>query len=143
MLRCLSLTNMPFCSMDMPIGWHGLSMPTEGNSVHMLIVITNFNVRGIKFTNISQENSNVEPREEDSNSPSSNTIGRDTTKDKHSKYHIVMPYTQRLGESIKKICSKYGIQTHCKCNKTSKQILVKPNDKNPLDKKSRVNYWYQ
>ena len=87
-----------------------------------------------KFTNRSQENSNAEPREEDSNSPSGNTIGRDTTQDKHSKEHIVIPYTQELGESIKKICSKYGIQTHFKGNKTIKQRLVKPKDKDPLYK---------
>ena len=37
---------MPYCSMSMPIGWNGLSMPTEGCSVHMPTVITNFKVRG-------------------------------------------------------------------------------------------------
>ena len=39
---------MPYCSMHMPIGWNGLSMPTEGCSVHMPIVITNFKVRSVK-----------------------------------------------------------------------------------------------
>ena len=29
-----------------------------------------------------------------------------------TKGHIVIPYTQGLGRSIKKICSRYGIQTH-------------------------------
>ena len=43
---------MPYCSMHMPIGWNGLSMPTEGNSVHMAIVITNFKVRGVKQDSI-------------------------------------------------------------------------------------------
>ena len=46
-----------------------------------------------KFTNRSQENSNVEPREKDSSSPSSN-IGRDCTEDEYHKGHIVIPYTQ-------------------------------------------------
>ena len=78
----------------------------------------------------------MEPREEVNNSPSSNTIVRDTTKDKHSKGHIIIPYTQGLGENIKKICSKYGIQTHFKGNKTIKQVLVKPKDKEPLVMKS-------
>ena len=32
----------------MSIGWNGLSMPTEGWSVCMPIVITNFKVRGVK-----------------------------------------------------------------------------------------------
>ena len=96
-----------------------------------------------KFTNSSQENSNTQPREEDSNNPSGNTTGRDPTKDKYNKGHIVIPYTQGLGESIKKICSKYGIQTHFKGNKTIKEILVKSKDKDPLDRRSEAIYWYQ
>ena len=36
------------CSIHMHIGWNGLSMPTEGCSVHMPIVITNFKLRGVK-----------------------------------------------------------------------------------------------
>ena len=39
---------MPYCSMHMPISWNGLSMPTEGSSVHMLIVIIKCKVRGVK-----------------------------------------------------------------------------------------------
>ena len=48
MLRCLSMPSMPSCSMHMPIGWNGLSMPTEGCSVHMPIIITNFKLRGVE-----------------------------------------------------------------------------------------------
>ena len=48
-----------------------------------------------------------------------------------------------LGESIKHICSKYGIQTHFKGNRTLKQILVKTKDKDPKEKKSGVIYCYQ
>ena len=39
---------MPSCSMHMPIGWNGLSMPTKGCSVHMPITITNFKLRGVE-----------------------------------------------------------------------------------------------
>ena len=63
------------------------------------------------------------------------TLQEDTTKDKYNKGHIVIPYTQGLGESIRKICGKNGIQTHFKGNRTIKQILVKPKDKDPLDRK--------
>ena len=49
-----------------------------------------------KFTNRGQESSNAQPREEDSNNPSGNTTGRDPTKDKGNKGHIVIPYTQGL-----------------------------------------------
>ena len=61
----------------------------------------------------------------------------------YNKGHIVIPYTQGLGESIKNIHKKYGIQTHSKGNKTMKDILVKPKDKDPLDRKSVTAYWYQ
>ena len=36
------------------------------------------------------------------------------TREVKSKGHIVIPYTQGLCESIKKICGRYGIQTHFK-----------------------------
>ena len=37
---------MFYCSMWMPIGWEGLSMPTDGHSVHMPIIIINSRLRG-------------------------------------------------------------------------------------------------
>ena len=40
-----------------------------------------------------------------------------------SKGHIVIPYTC-LCESIKKICGRYGIQTHFKGGNTIKNLLV-------------------
>ena len=39
-----------------------------------------------------------------------------------------------MGKSIKNICRKYG--THFKRNRTIRSILVKPKDKDPLDRKS-------
>ena len=49
-----------------------------------------------------------------------------------SKGHIVIPYTQGLCESIKRICGRYGIQTHFKGSKTIKNLLVSPKDKDPM-----------
>ena len=43
-----------------------------------------------------------------------------------SKGHIVILYTQGLCESIKRICGRYGIQTHFKGGKTIKNLLVSP-----------------
>ena len=43
-----------------------------------------------------------------------------------NKGHIVIPYTQGLCESIKKICGRYGIQTHFKGGRTIKNPLVSP-----------------
>ena len=98
-----------------------------------------------KVLNNSHKNSYTqgEPTEEDTNNPSSNTTGREPHKDKYSKSHIVTPYTQGLGETINKICSKYGIQVHFKGNRNFKEMLVKTKDKDPIDKKSRAIYWYQ
>ena len=41
------------------------------------------------------------------------------------------------------ICRKYGFQTHFKGNRTIKNILVKPKDKDPLDRMNGAIYWYQ
>ena len=87
-------------------------------------------------------NDQGEPSDKDSNNPNGNTTGRDPTKEKYQG-HIVIPFTQGLGESIKKIYRMYGIQTHFKGNRTFKNILVKPKDKDPLDRKSGAIYWYQ
>ena len=62
---------------------------------------------------------------------------------KYNKGHIIIPFTQGLGASIKKTCRKYGIQTHFKGNKTIKNILVKPKGKDPLYRKCGAIYWYQ
>ena len=45
------------------------------------------------------------------------------------------PIYPRLAKSIKRICSKYGRQTHFKGNRTIKELLVKPKDKDPMEKK--------
>ena len=95
--------------------------------------------------NHSQEDSNTqgEPSEEDTNNIRDNTTRRDPNKEKHMKGHIVIPYSQGIGESIKKICRKYGIQTNFKGNMTIMQILLTFKDKDPMDKKSGAIYWYQ
>ena len=60
-----------------------------------------------KFIKNNQENSNVvnnqgELSEQDSSNPSSNITGRYFTKEKSKKGHIFIPYTQGIGESIKR-----------------------------------------
>ena len=56
------------------------------------------------------------------------------TREVKSKGHIVIPYTQGLCESIKKIYCRYGIQTHFKGGSTIKNLLVSQSD---------AIYWYQ
>ena len=60
-----------------------------------------------------------------------------------NKGHIVILYTQGLCESIKKICGRYGIQTHFKGGKTIKNLLVSSKDKDPMVNQSGAIYWYQ
>ena len=55
-----------------------------------------------------------------------------TTKDAKTKGHIVISYTQGLCECIKKICGRYGIQTHFKGGHTIRHLLVSPKDKDPM-----------
>ena len=49
-----------------------------------------------------------------------NTLPSLPTMECKVRVHIVIPYTQGLCESIKKICGRYGIQTHFKGGKTIK-----------------------
>ena len=65
------------------------------------------------------------------------------TREVKDNGHIVIPYTQGLCESIKKICGRYGIQTHFKGGCTIKNLLVSPKDKDPMVSQSDAIYWYQ
>ena len=56
---------------------------------------------------------------------------------------VVMPYTRGTAEGFKNICGKYGIQVHFKSNTTIKQMLMKPKDQDPMEKKSGIIYSYQ
>ena len=71
------------------------------------------------------------------------TCTQPTTNEVKSKDHIVIPHTKGLVESIKKICSRYGIQNHFKGNSTIKNLLVTPKDKDPMANKSGAIYWFQ
>ena len=54
-----------------------------------------------------------------------------TTIEVKTKGHIVIPHTQGLCKSIKKICSRYGIQTHFKGNSTIKNYWSPPRTRTP------------
>ena len=59
------------------------------------------------------------------------TVPQTANQGVQSKGHIVIPYTQGLCESIKKICGRYGIQTHFKGGTTIKNLLVSPQGQRP------------
>ena len=78
---------------------------------------------------------------------STNTLdtsgAKPTTNEVNTRGHNVIPYTQGLCESIKKICNKYGIQTHFKGNSIINNLLVSPKAKDPMENKSGAIYWFQ
>ena len=59
-----------------------------------------------------------------------------------TKGYIVIPYTQGLCESIKKIHGRYGIQIYFKGGNTSRNLLVSPKDKDPMVNESGAIYWF-
>ena len=70
------------------------------------------------------------------------TAGAQPTTKEVKKGHIVIPYTQGLCESIKKICGRYGMQTHFKGGSTIKNLLVSLKDKDPMVNKIEAIYWF-
>ena len=65
------------------------------------------------------------------------------TNEVKTKGHILIPYTQGLFKSIKKICAGGMVyETHFKANSTIKNLLVYPKDKDPLVNQSGAVYWF-
>ena len=92
----------------------------------------NTNNNSTSRENNGTKNNNNQPNTTTNNRPTRKTIGQ-----------IVIPYTKGTSESIKHICSKYGIQVHFRGGTTIKQILMKPKDRDPKDSKSGLIYSYQ
>ena len=59
-----------------------------------------------------------------------------------AKCHIVVPYIEGIGESLKKICKKHGVDMHFKGGQTLKNILMSPKDKDGITSKNSVIYSY-
>ena len=78
--------------------------------------------------------------------PANNQNRRDTTNsgnNNNQKPYMVVPYYKGLSESLKKICSKHGVQVYFKGVNTIKNLLVAPKDQDPIQKKSGVIYRYK
>ena len=56
---------------------------------------------------------------------------------------MVVPYYRGLSESLKKVCSRHGVQVYFKGSNTIKNLLVAPKDQDPIQKKSGVIYRYK
>ena len=64
-------------------------------------------------------NSTAQSNRPDNNQNSNVRVNR------HTVGQVVIPYTKGIGESIKQVCGKYGIQVHFRGNSTIKQALMK------------------
>ena len=67
------------------------------------------------------------------------TAAQPVTNEVKDKGHIVLPNTQGLCESIKKICGRYGIQNHFKGGRTIKSLLVSPQGQRPY---GQPKWWH-
>ena len=72
----------------------------------------------------------------------SNQVPTNRTNMNNQKSYIVVPYYSGLSESIKNIGRKFGVQVYFKGG-TTKNLLMTPKDKDPIQKLSGVIYRYQ
>ena len=77
------------------------------------------------------------------NNQGTNLGAQPATNEVKTKGHIVIPYTQGLCESIKKICGRYVIQTDFKSSNTIRNVLVSPKDEDTMVSQSGAIYWFQ
>ena len=70
-----------------------------------------------------------------------NNSGNNTNNNQNP--YMVVPYSKGLSDSLKKACSKHGVQVYFKGGMTIRSLLVPPKDKGPILKKSRVIYRYK
>ena len=76
---------------------------------------------GMELKNFYQNRSN---NNNNNDNTTNNTTNKNTEPSNESKGYIVISYPQDPHESTKDNCSKYGIQTHFKGNRTLKNIPV-------------------
>ena len=55
---------------------------------------------------------------------------------------MIVPYYKGLSESLKKVCSKHGVQFYFKGGTTIKNLLMASKDQDPIQKKSGAIYRY-
>ena len=64
-----------------------------------------------------------------------NSRGTKNSGNSIQKPHMVIPYYKGISESIKKTCSKHGVQVYFKGGNTIKNLLVAPKDQDTIQKK--------
>ena len=96
-------------------------------------------------SNMEQQTQNGDNKNEGktNSNPNASTVSTNISRPNSTVGYVVIPYTQGLAESFKIICGKYCTQTYFKGNTTIKQVLMKPKDQDPKDKKNGVIYSFQ
>ena len=98
------------------------------------------------LNNNQVEHDNNQPNTDNNQAKSPNNQDASSTNttrsNKNYRGQVVIPYTQGTAKGFKNICGKYGIQVHFKGNTTIKQLLMKPKDQDPKEKKSGIIYSY-
>ena len=61
----------------------------------------------------------------------------------HNKPYMILPYVRGLGEGMKNICNKHGVQVHYRGGNTIKGLLMAPKDKDHITKKSGIIYRFK
>ena len=109
---------------------------------------SNNNLQDTSNNPTSNRDQQPQPGDNTNNSQAKNNLNTSTerttiSRPKSTVGYVVIPYTQGLAESFKNTCGKYGIQTYFKGNTTIKQVLRRPKDQVPKNKKSGVIYGFQ
>ena len=78
--------------------------------------------------------------------PAKNNNWSNTTnsgRNNNQNPYMIIPYYKGMSESLKKVCSKHGVQVYFKGGTTIKNLLMAPKDQDPIQKKSGVLYRYK
>ena len=83
------------------------------------------------------------PVQSKSNKNKEKNVTDNKSKSNTGRNYITVSYIKGLSESFKNICKKHGIQVYFKGDKTIKDLLVAPKDKDYITKKSGNIYRYK
>ena len=77
--------------------------------------------------------------------PAKNNKRSNTTnsgRNNNQNTYMIVPYYKWLSVSLKKVCSKHGVQVYFKGGTTTKNLLIAQKDQDIIQKKSGVIYRY-
>ena len=78
------------------------------------------------------------PNNDSTTNTTNSNKNKQSNKNNKTKGYIATSYVQGLCESIRNLCGKSGMNTYFKGNRTMKNMLVSPKDKDPIQQISAV-----